>query len=74
MVPVAEVDAASALANGEVTPDAALAGAGEDMPEVRRLVRAPSEDSTEAMLKMMLAFSYANECCEIGLEVNASRL
>lgn len=53
---------------------APLVTAGEDMPEVSRLVRAPKEDKTEAILKMMLAFSYASECCEIGFEVNASRL
>ena len=31
-------------------------------------------ESTEAMLKMVLAFSNANENCEVGLCVNASYL
>ena len=44
------------------------------MPDVNRFVLAPSDDSTEAILKMMLAFSYASECCEIGLAVKASFL
>jgi hypothetical protein len=55
-------DAAASALREEDPTELELAGIGDDIPEVSRLVFAPKDERTAAMLKIILAFSYANEC------------